>query len=108
MLMEATGEFMVYNNKVSLPFMGELSDISDKSSSTDILERLKLVKSNMDLVVRLAAWHAVETGKPFSQMLRIGISSVVKSAKTFNGHHTEFSDYLKKEISDAMLKSSRL
>jgi DNA-directed RNA polymerase specialized sigma subunit len=108
MLMEATGEFMVYNNKVSLPFMGELSNISDKSSSTDILERLKLVKSNMDLVVRLAAWHAVETGKPFSQMLRIGISSVVKSAKTFNGHHTEFSDYLKKEISDAMLKSSRL
>jgi len=109
MIIEVTDRLMAYNYRNS--FMGGLSDISDesyKSSSIDILERLKLVKSNMDLVVSLATWYSIGEEKLFSQMLKVGISSVVKSARTFSGHRTEFGEYLKKEISNAMLKFSKL
>jgi DNA-directed RNA polymerase specialized sigma subunit len=100
--MEVTNDLMYYNqNQALLSF-------TDKSTSIDILEKLKLVKSNMNLVINLATWYSTDTEKPFSQMLKVGISSVIKSAKTFCGNHNEFGAYLEKEISDAMQKYSRL
>jgi len=103
MLMESTDNLMIYNyNQALLSF----TDEPNQPTSIDILEKLKFVKANMDLIINLAAWYSIETNRPFSQMLKIGISSVIKSAKSYRDHQIEFGEYLKKEISSAMSKSS--
>jgi len=101
--MEVTDELMAYNYNQSL---FSFTDEPKKSTSVDILEKLKFVKAHVDLVINLATWYSIETNRPFSQMLKVGISAVIKSAKTYRDHQIEFSEYLRKEISDAMAKSS--
>ena len=103
MLMESTDNLMIYNyNQALLSF----TDEPNQPTSIDILEKLKFVKANMDLIIKLAAWYSIETNIPFSQMLKVGISTVIKSAKSYRDHQIEFGEYLKKEISSAMSKSS--
>jgi hypothetical protein len=103
MLMESTDNLMLYNNYQALL---SFTDETSQPKSIDILEKLKIVKANMDLIINLAAWYSIETNKPFSQMLRIGISSVIKSAKAYRDPQIEFGEYLKKEISFSMSKLS--
>jgi hypothetical protein len=103
MLMESTDNLMIYNNYQTLL---SFTDETNQPMSVDVLEKLKIVKANMDLIINLAAWYSIETNKPFSQMLRIGISSVIKSVKVYRDYQIEFSEYLKKEISSSMSKSS--
>lgn len=70
----------------------------------DTLETLRLVKSNMDTIVSLACLYSKKMGTPFSQMLRVGICSAIKAIKNYQGYdHEGFDEYLKREVSKAML-----
>ena len=74
-----------------------------RAASGDAEARLKLVKDHLNLVVEIAAIHASETGRPFSQMVQAGTLAVIKAADEF--HHSqqlEFADYVRHEITRAM------
>lgn len=92
------------NSKPSLAFMVESFNFK---LHIDTMEKLKLVKSNMGVVVDLAIWYSRETEKPFSQILKVGMSSAVKAVRTYRGYYNvEFGEYLKKEVSNAMINFS--
>ena len=89
------------NSKPSLAFMVESFNFK---LHIDTMEKLKLVKSNMSVVIDLATWYSRETEKPFSQMLKVGMSSAVKAVRTYRGYYNvEFGEYLRKEVADAMI-----
>jgi hypothetical protein len=98
--------FMTFDKAV-LSFSSK-AELTNESSSNEILEKLQTVKYHTDLVIYFAAWYARETGKPFSQMLKVGLLTLIKSAKTrYIYNHVEFSNHLKNEITSAMLEFSR-
>jgi len=71
-------------------FYSDTSIAFEKNHAEDILAKLELVKSNMAMIVELSNWYSLETGNSFSQMLRIGIMSVIESAKSFNNFDHTF------------------
>jgi DNA-directed RNA polymerase specialized sigma subunit len=92
------------NSKPSLAFMVESFNFK---LHIDTMEKLKLVKSNVDMVIDLADRYSKKTEKPFSQMLKVGMSSAVKAVKTYHRHYNvEFEEYLRKEVSNAMTNFS--
>lgn len=59
----------------------------------------------MDTIVRLAEWYSKETGKPFSELLKIGIRSAIKAIKNQGKYdNTGFEGYMRKEVSKAMFE----
>lgn len=92
------------NSEPSFAFMVESFKFE---SHTDNLEKLKLVKANMNMVIDLADWYSKETQIPFSQMLKVGTSSAIKAIKVYRDYRNgEFDEYLKKEISNALTNFS--
>jgi len=71
-------------------FYGNTKIAFEKDYAEDILAKLELVKSNLAMIIELSNWYAVETGNSFSQMLKIGIMSVIESAGGLNDFHHTF------------------
>lgn len=81
----------------------EETELIHRAASGDVEAKLQLVKDHLDLVVVLAAEHASETGKPFSQAVQAGASAVIKAADDFHrSQQIGFIDYLRLEAVRAM------
>lgn len=82
---------------------GEEKELIYRAASGDVEAKLELVKDHLDLVVELAARYAVETGRPFPQMVQVGTVAVVKAADVFHTvQQTEFAEHARYEIARAM------
>jgi len=93
-------------SKVS--FSPEQEEAICRIVSGDIIAKLELVKTCMDLVVKFANWYSFEYGTPFSQLVQIGVLTVIRTAEKFYGsENTNFNDYLSQEIMKAMMGSAK-
>jgi len=93
-------------DKVVLSFNSDVES-TDEYSSNEILEKLRIVKSHTDLVIYFASWYSRETGRPFPQMLKVGLRTLIRSVKTHHmSNYFEFDDYLRNEITNEMLEFS--
>lgn len=87
----------------SVSFSSEEEKLICSSISGDVLAKVELVKSCIDIVLRSARWYSMETGKPISQNIQTGILAVVKAAETFHhSQHIKFIDYVSQEVIKAM------
>lgn len=78
-----------------------------KMMNGDILQRLEMVKTCMDLVVKMARWFALENGVDFSEMVRTGIQAIIKFAETYDSSKCgSFGDYIAQKIATEMIKAS--
>ena len=101
MLTEVANGFMFFEKSMT-PFNSGIGS-ANQSPSNDILEKLRLVKSHTDLVISFASQYAEETGKPFPQMLKIGLVTLIKSAKkSCVDAQVDYDGYLMGEIDSAM------
>jgi len=58
--------------------------------------------------IKFANWYALEYGTSFSQLVQIGVLTVVRTAEKFCGsENTSFTDYLSQELMKAMMGSSK-
>jgi len=106
MFTEVTNGFMALDNNM-FPFASG-TRTTNPSSSNDILEKLNLVKSHTDLVISSALQYAEETGRPFAQMIKVGLVTLIKSTKmNCLNTYADYSDYLKSEIDNAMMDFCR-
>lgn len=79
-----------------------------KITTGDVLAKLNMVKTCMNLVVKLANWYSLENSVDFAQMIQVGIMAVIKAAETFNSsEQTNFIDYASQTIVKEMMKSSK-
>ena len=82
---------------------GEERELIYRTALGDVEAKLELVKEHLDLVVELAAGYAVETGRPFPQMVQVGAVAIVKAADAFHTvQQLEFSEHMRYEIIRAM------
>lgn len=78
-------------------------ELISRAAAGDVEAKLQLVKTHLDLVVEFAAGYSSETGKPFSQMVQVGASTVIKAADNFHrSQQDEFADHLRLELTRAM------
>ena len=97
-----------YKDFGKVSFSPEQEEAICRIVSGDIVAKLELVKTCMDLVVKFANWYAFEYGTPFSQLVQIGVYTVVKAAERFYGSvDTSFTDYLSQELMKAMIAFSK-
>ncbi len=94
------------NQKYSeVPFMQgkEETELLRRVCLGDAEARLQLVKAYLNLVVELAAGCASKTGIPFSQMVKVGTTAVIKAADDFQcSQEIEFSDHMILHVTRAM------
>ena len=105
--MEAlTGTLDLYTDQyrgASLMLGGGEKKLISRAAAGDIEAKLQLVKDYLDLVVEFAAGYSSETGKPFSQMVQVGASAVIKAADNFHrSQQVKFADHLRLELTRAM------
>ena len=94
----------IYKDYRKISFSPEQEEAICRTVSSDVVARLELVKTCMDLVVKFANWYALESGMPFSKLIQIGVITVVKSAERYGGSEkTNFVDYLSQELLKAMM-----
>lgn len=80
-----------------------------KIATGDVLAKLNMVKTCMNLVVKLANWYSLENSVEFTQMIQVGIMAVIKAAETFNSsEQINFIDYASQTIIKEMIKSSKI
>ncbi len=93
-------------SKVS--FSPEQEEAICRIVSGDTVAKLELVKTCMDLVVKFANWYSFEYGASFSQLVQIGVLTVIRTAEKFYGsENTDFNNYLSQEIMKAMMGSAK-
>lgn len=93
-------------NKIS--FSPEQEEAICQISAQDSMSKLELVKTCMDIVIKLARWYSTESGLPFDQLVQTGILTVVKSARNFSkSDEVSFNDYISQEIMKAMMNLSK-
>lgn len=93
-------------NKIS--FSPEQEEAICRISAQDSVSKLELVKTCMDIVIKLARWYSTESGIPLDQLVQTGILTVVKSAGNFcNSEEDSFNDYISQEIMKAMINLSK-
>jgi len=93
-------------NKVS--FSPEQEEAICGISAKDSISKLELVKTCMDIVIKLAKWYSTESGIPFDQLVQAGVLAVVRSAGNFcNSEESNFNDYISQEIMKAMINLSK-
>lgn len=94
---------IVHNNLESS--IGPFVDTYNLKLYNNTLEKLKLIKSNMNTIISLADWYSKDTGKPFSELLKIGMCSAIKAIGDYKrSNNEEFNEYLKREVSKSMLR----
>jgi DNA-directed RNA polymerase specialized sigma subunit len=97
-----------YRDCGKVSFSPEQEEAICRIVSGDIVAKLELVKTCMDLVVKFANWYSFEYGTPFSQLVHIGVLTVIRTAEKFYGsENTNFNDYLSQEIMKAMMGSAK-
>ncbi len=73
----------------------EETELLRRACLGDAEARLQLVKEYLNLVVELAAEYTSKTGIPFSQMVKVGTTAVIKAADDFHcSQEIEFSDHM--------------
>lgn len=98
-----------YKDYGKISFSPEQEEAICRKVSGDVIARLELVKTCMDLVIKFANWYALENGMPFSKLVQIGVLTVVKSAERYcSSEKISFADYLSQELMKAMMESSKL
>lgn len=103
-------EYNQYAQKeyTEITFSPEQEERICRSISGDSIVKLELVKTCIELIIKLARWYSVENSVPFPQLVQIGIHAVVKGAEDFcNSGDAGFVDYLCGEVMRAMIKYSR-
>jgi len=102
MITEVANNYIVFDKKFS-SFASDFERVNE-TSSYEILNKLRIVKSHTDFVIFLASRYSQETGKPFSQLLKAGLVALIKSTKEYYPEkHKEFGDYLRSNITNAIL-----
>jgi DNA-directed RNA polymerase specialized sigma subunit len=102
-------DLYTYKDYRKISFSPEQEEAICRTVSDDVVARLELVKTCMDLVVKLANWYALESGMPFSRLVQVGVIAVVRSAERYcDSEKTSFVDYLSQELMKAMMESSKL
>ncbi len=87
----------------------EEAELLRRAWSGDVEARLELVKEHLDLVVEFAAGYASETGKPFSQMVKVGALAIIRAADDFHeSQQMDFGDYVRSHITRAMEEFGQL
>jgi len=89
-------------------FSSEQEEMIYKKASDNISSKESLIKTYIDLVAKMAHWYALENGKSFAQMLKIGEMAVIKAIERFNNSmQIGFANYVSHEILKAMMEESR-
>jgi DNA-directed RNA polymerase specialized sigma subunit len=97
-----------YNDYNKVSFSPEQEEAICRIVSGDNVAKLELVKTCMDLVVKFANWYSFEYGTSFSQLVQIGVLTVIRTAEKFYGsENTDFNNYLSQEIMKAMMVSAK-
>lgn len=103
-------EFYGYTQKeyAEITFSPEQEEKICSKISDDSILKLELVKTCIDLIIKLARWYSVENSVPFPQLVQIGIMAVAKSAESFCGlENVSFIDYISGEVMKAMIRYSK-
>lgn len=91
-----------------IAFTSEEEEKICKIVADDVIAKLNIVKTCMNLAVKLASWYSQENGVQFSQMVRVGIMAIIKAAENFNtSEQINFIDYASQMIVKEMVKSSK-
>lgn len=86
-------------------FSPEQEEIIYKKASDNISPKESLIKTCMDIVLKMAHWYALENGKSFLQMLKIGELAVIKAIEKYdNSMRMGFINYISYEILKAMME----
>jgi len=103
-------EFNQYTQKeyTEITFSPEQEERICSRISGDTVVKLDLVKTCIELIIKLARWYSVENSVPFPQLVQIGILAIVKAAEDFcSSDDVGFIDYLCGEVMRAMIKYSK-
>lgn len=91
-----------------IAFTSEEEEKICRIAKGDVLAKLNMVKTCMDLVVKLANWYSIENYVEFAQMVQVGIMAIIKAAESFNSSgQTNFIDYASQIVVKEMIKSSK-
>ncbi len=102
-------EISVTHKYKGIAFTPEDEEKICKIATGDVLAKLNMVKTCMNLVVKLANWYSLENCADFTQMIQVGIMAIIRAAETFNSSkQTNFIDYASQTIVKEMMKSSKV
>jgi len=78
--------------------------VTNKLSSIDVLEKLRLIKSYTDLVISSALKYSSQTGAPLTQMIKVGFVALIKlTSANYSNTNIDYDRYLKIGIENAMM-----
>ncbi len=101
-------EVLVAHKYKEIAFTAEEEEKICRITTGDVIAKLNMVKTCMNLVVKLANWYAIENGVQFQRMVKVGIMAIIKAAETFNSpEQTNFIDYASQMIVKEMMSSSK-
>lgn len=79
------------------------SELLSKAASGDVMAKLDLVKSHLNLIEDIVKDYASDSDIPLPQMLQIGTIAFIKALNKFNySHYTEFLNHVRQEIINLM------
>lgn len=92
-----------------IAFTSEEEEKICKIAEGDVLAKLNMVKTCMDLVIKLANWYSLENGIEFTKMIQVGVMAIIRAAETFDlSKQTNFIDYASQMIVKEMVKTSKV
>ncbi len=101
-------EIFVTHKYKEIAFTSEEEEKICRIATGDVIVKLNMVKTCMNLVVKLANWYSQENEVPFSRMVQVGIMAIIKAAENFDvSEQTNFIDYASQVIIKEMIKSSK-
>ncbi len=79
------------------------SELLSKAASGDVMAKLDLVKSHLNLIEDIVKDYTSDSGIPLSQMLQIGTMAFIKALNKSNySRYAEFLDNVRQEIINLM------
>ena len=86
-------------------FSSKQEEMIHKVAPDYISSKEFIIKTCMDLVSKMSYWYALENGKSFSQMMKIGELAVINAVERLNNSkRIDFVNFISQEILKAMIE----